>query len=228
MIASEVEAVVFDAVGTLLYAEPPAAEVYAELGRSLGSRHPAAVIAERFADAVGREDDTDRAGGWRTSEARELRRWANIVARVLDDVSDPARCFRQLYEHFARPESWRCQPETAAVLKALGARGLRLGMASNYDHRLRTVLAGFPELQPITHVTISSEVGWRKPAAEFFAAMCRGVQAPAERVLYIGDDPVNDAEGGAAAGLKVLLYDPSGRHAGTQFQRLARLGELLG
>jgi putative hydrolase of the HAD superfamily len=227
MIAPEIEAIVFDAVGTLLHPEPPAAYVYAEVARSMGSRHSAAAIVERFADAFGREEDADRRSGWRTSEARELRRWANIVARVLDDVSDPPRCFQQLYQHFARPESWRCEPETGAVLKELQSRGYRLGMASNYDHRLRTVVAGFPELQPLTELIISAEVSWRKPAREFFTAICQRLKAPAQRVLYIGDDVVNDYEGAAASGLAVLLYDAPGRHQGIQGKRLGRLRDLL-
>ena len=139
MVPAGIEAVVFDAVGTLLYPEPAAAQVYAEVGRRLGTRHTAEEIALRFADAFGREDDVDARSGLQTSEARELRRWANIVARVLDDVSDPVRCFHTLYQHFAAPSAWRCNPDAEAIIQELSARGLRLGMASNYDQRLRSV-----------------------------------------------------------------------------------------
>src|ERR671922_2705786 len=114
MVPAGIEAVVLDAVGTLLHPEPPAVQVYAEVGRRLGTRHTAEEIAARFEDAFGREDDVDIRSGLQTSEARELRRWANIVARVLDDVSDPVRCFQTLYNHFAAPSAWRCDAEAQA------------------------------------------------------------------------------------------------------------------
>ena len=99
-------------------------------------------------------------------------------------------------------------------------------MASNYDQRLRSVAAGFPELAGLS-LTISAEVGWRKPAAQFFAAMCGNLHTSADKILYIGDDLVNDYEGAAAAGVSVLLYDPHGRHK-TGIPRLERLGDLIG
>jgi putative hydrolase of the HAD superfamily len=226
MLPAGIEAVVFDAVGTLLHPEPRASVVYAAVGRRMGSSYSTDVIAERFADAFGREDDADVKSGMRTSDARELRRWANIVARVLDDVSDPVRCFEQLYEHFAAPASWRCAPDAAGLIAQLRARGLRLGLASNYDQRLRSVVAGFPELTPL-RLVISSEVGWRKPAAQFFQAMCQAVQAMPDKVLYVGDDVTNDYDGARAAGIHALLFDPHGRHAGTDRVTCTRLRGLL-
>jgi putative hydrolase of the HAD superfamily len=205
MIPPDVRAVFFDAVGTLVHPDPPAAAVYATVARALHSRLCEAEIATRFRTAFAREEARDRANGWRTSEERERQRWRCIVAKVLDDVVDDECCFRELFTHFGRPEAWRCDPQVAGVLAELGRRGYALGVASNYDARLHAVLAGFPELRPLRHVVISSEVGWRKPAPEFFRALrARVGLAPAE-VLYVGDDRANDYEGALAAGLRAAL-----------------------
>jgi putative hydrolase of the HAD superfamily len=219
-------AVFFDAVGTLIHPEPTAADVYAHVGRRFGSRLAAPDIAARFARAFARHEEADRRDRLRTSEEREVRRWREIVAEVLDDVTDPARCFVELYQHFARPEAWRCEPEVAGVLDELARRGLALGLASNYDYRLRSVLAGRPELHAARHVVISSEVGWRKPAPEFFAAVCRVAGLPAGRILFVGDDRHNDYDGARAAGLRAVLLDPRGRQ-GDVPHRLRSLAELL-
>jgi len=227
MIPAGIDVVVFDAVGTLLHPEPPAATVYGEIGRRFGGRYSAQAISQRFAAAFTREEEADRAAGWNTGEDRERRRWRNIVASVLDDVQDQDACFAELYQHFARPQAWRCEADTATILKELSVRGYRLGMASNYDHRLRTVVAGLPELKPITHLIISSEIGWRKPAPQFFDAISQAVQAPPERILYIGDDPINDYEGASAAGIRALLYDPRGKHVCLAAGHLSRLTGLL-
>jgi putative hydrolase of the HAD superfamily len=221
------DAVIFDAIGTLLHPEPPAAVVYAQVGRRFGSRLTAADVGPRFARAFARQEQIDQEQGLRTSEDREARRWRAIVAEVLDDVSDAEACFQHLYQHFAQPQAWRCEAETAAVLDGLAGHGLLLGLASNYDSRLRTVVRGRPELRSARHLIISSEVGWRKPAPQFFEAVCRVVGLPAGRILFVGDDRVNDYEGALAAGLQAVLYDPTAQAAPT-VRRLQSLRELLG
>jgi putative hydrolase of the HAD superfamily len=206
-----VRAVFFDAVGTLIHPRPSAAEVYFAAAARFGSRLSLPAIAARFAAAFRHQEEHDLAAGLRTDEAREVARWRAIVGEVLDDVSDPQGCFRELYEHFARPDAWRVEPAAAAVLTELAGRGFTLGVASNFDHRLRLVLAGLPELRPIRHVVISSEVGWRKPAAAFFRAVSEQAGVAAEQVLFVGDDFANDYEGARAAGLGAALLDPGQR-----------------
>jgi putative hydrolase of the HAD superfamily len=219
-----IRAVVFDAVGTLIHPEPAAAAVYAEAGRLFGSRLDPATVAARFAAAFGRQERVDYAAGLRTDEGRELARWRAIVAEVLDDVTDPTAAFSHLYEHFARPDAWRTEPGAAAAVAELAARGYRVGIASNFDHRLAGVLAP-GELRGLP-VVISAAVGWRKPAAAFFAAVCRTFGLEAREVLYVGDDLANDYEGARAAGLSAVLFDPRGR-APAGIPRVTRPGELL-
>jgi putative hydrolase of the HAD superfamily len=224
---AEVRAVVFDAVGTLIDPDPSAAEVYFHVGQRFGSRLSLETIAKRFREAFQVEEQQDRQSGWKTSEAREIERWRNIVGHVLDDVSDPQACFQQLFEHFAQPKSWRCQAHAGPVLNGLARRGLTLGLASNYDSRLRSVVQGKPELHPLKHLIISSEVLWRKPAEKFFAALCRIVAQPPETILYIGDDPINDYQGALAAGLTALLFDPKGKEVSSLTRQIRRLEEIL-
>jgi putative hydrolase of the HAD superfamily len=223
MIPGTVRAVFFDAVGTLIVPDPPAGEVYAAVGRRHGSRLTVEEVCPRFRDAFRREEAFDLQHGLLTDEAREERRWRHIVAAVLDEVADGEACFRDLFEHFSRPEAWRCTPDAGPVLAEVSRRGYRLGLASNYDSRLRSVVAGLPELAPVQHLVISSEVGWRKPAPEFFAALVRQAGLAPEAILFVGDDPVNDHEGARAAGLRSLLLDPCGPNENC----LTRLGDLL-
>jgi putative hydrolase of the HAD superfamily len=224
---ADVRVVVFDAVGTLINPDPPAADVYFRTGRRFGSQLSQEAIAKRFRRAFQDEEQRDRKSGWQTSEAREIERWRNIVGRVLDDVGDPQACFQELFQHFARPQSWSCPAEAGLALEHLNHRSLILGMASNYDGRLRSVVQGKPELHLVKHLIISSEVGWRKPAEKFFAAVCRTVGQPPDGILYVGDDPSNDYQGAAAAGLRAILFDPNGRELSSSLPRITRLGELL-
>jgi putative hydrolase of the HAD superfamily len=221
-----IRAVFFDAVGTLIHPQPPAPAVYEHVGRRLGSRLSLEIIHDRFLAAFEQDELADRANDFRTSEEREVERWRHIVYSVLDDATDREACFAELFAHFARPESWRCDAGAASTLHELAARGYSLGLASNYDKRLRSVVAGLAALKPLGDLIISSEVGWRKPAPAFFDALMRAVTMPAEQILFVGDDVVNDYEGARAAGMQAVLYD-SPSPTTIMPNLVSRLGELL-
>jgi putative hydrolase of the HAD superfamily len=222
-----VRAIFFDAVGTLIYPDPPAAEVYVRVGRSFGSRLERAAIATRFSAAFRRQEELDREKGWHTSEAREVERWRAIVGEVLDDVPDPEACFDVLYAYFHQPGAWRCEPDAGTTLAALDASGSVLGTASNFDHRLQGVVAGLPALRPLRHIVVSSLVGWRKPAPEFFRGLGEVTGLPLEQILYVGDDRENDFAGALAVGMHALLLDPRGKEGVPEDARLNRLADLI-
>jgi len=223
----EVRAVFFDAVGTVIHPEPPAATVYAEVGRRHGSRLSEDEIHVRFASAFCREEERDKVAGWRTSEEREVQRWRSIVATVLDDVSDAEDAFRQLFQHFGRPSAWRCAEDVAQTLQGLRQRGLHMGLASNYDKRLRSVVAGMSGLADVTALAISSEIGWRKPAAQFYDVVGHVFHLSPQQVLMVGDDPVNDYEGARKAGLQAVLFEPQEKRLSRGLPRIRRLGDVL-
>jgi putative hydrolase of the HAD superfamily len=200
-----IRAVVFDAVGTVILPNPGASEVYARVAASHGIAVP---------DDLGRllwarfrlEDQWDRDNEWRTSEARERERWRNIVNAALPGTTDAV--FEELFQHFSKPSAWRVIDEAARIVPRLRSQGYLLGMGSNYDARLRRVVGGTPALQPLAgHLVISSEVGWRKPAGGFFAAVCAELECDPPEILFVGDDVENDAAGASAAGMRTLLVD---------------------
>lgn len=193
-------AVFFDAVGTLLFPTPDALVVYRRLAARRGVDLPEAEIRRRFVAAYRAEEALDAATGWATSERREQARWHRIVTETLCDVPDPDVCFRELFGHFADPTSWAVSSDAPDVLRALTDRGIAVGMGSNYDARLFPVLDGFRELDPLRgRVVVSAAVGYRKPAREFFAEVCRVAGCRPGEVVFVGDDVENDYDGAAVA-----------------------------
>ena len=183
------------------------------------------LVRARFWAAYQAEEVADLAAGWATSEAREEARWRRIVADTLPEVGDGL--FAELFGHFARPDAWRVDPDAAALFAELAGRGIVLGMGSNYDARLMSVLAGHRELDPLAgRVVVSAAVGWRKPARTFFAEVERAAGVPAADILFVGDDLDNDYHGATAAGLRAVLLDPNARHPDVS-DRITRLSGIL-
>ncbi len=206
-----IEGLVFDAVGTLIDPAPSVAEVYTAAALRQGVALDPAVVKARF-HRYFRNDEIDEVlGPLLTDEATEYRRWRRIVTQVLPEVPDPDRAFFELWDHFGRPQAWRCFPDVAAGLDFLNARGIPIRIASNFDGRLRGVVVGLAELACCARpLVISSEIGFRKPHPAFYQAACASLRLPPERVLCVGDDVENDVEGPRRAGLNGLLLDRHG------------------
>jgi putative hydrolase of the HAD superfamily len=152
----------------------------------------------------------------RTNEDYEQEFWRAVVQDVLPDVQDLDACFAELFEHFARPDSWRCFPDVAPTLSDLERRGYRVVLASNFDARLHRVCDGLAELRDVRCRVISSQVGYRKTHRGFYLAVAAAAECAPSELLMVGDDLVNDVESARAAGLAAVhlrrefLVPPSG------------------
>lgn len=229
---SQIRCVAFDAVGTVIGANPPAGDVYAAVALRHGSRLRAEEIVRRFRQAFADTERSDcgSAGGegLATSEAREFERWRRIVSVVIDDIGDTSACFDELYEHFARPQAWRCYDDVAPTLEALQQAGFMVAVASNYDHRLHPVCDGLPPLRGISRRIVSAEVGWRKPHRLFYESLVRVAACEPAEILMVGDDFENDITGARAAGLQAIFLNRRSLVAPGEISSLVELGPLLG
>ncbi len=210
-----IRCVALDAVGTLIEADPPVVDAYAEVGRCHGSRLNRAEVGRRFDAALTKSVEMDLAkgpAGLATSEEAECVRWRWVVGQVFEDIEDESaveRCFEELFAHFGRPSSWRCFDDVATTVNRIQRLGLRLVIASNFDSRLHTICAGWPPLQSARAVVVSSEVGWKKPGTGFFGALVEACGCRPDQVLMVGDDPVNDVGGALNSGLQAVQVDRS-------------------
>lgn len=188
-----VRAVVFDAVGTLLHADPAVHMAYGQWGRRFGSRYSDAELLPRFRAAFARQERWDaEQGQGRTSPAREIERWRAIVAETLDDATDFEAVFAGLWRHFGDPAQWRVDAAAAPLFDRLRSGNVRLAVASNFDDRLTAICRWLPPLDACDRLFVSSQLGYRKPAAEFFAAVQRALELSPQQILLVGDDLEND------------------------------------
>jgi putative hydrolase of the HAD superfamily len=220
---SQILCVAFDAVGTLIYPDPPVAEVYARVGRKYGSRLSEDEVRVCFRDAFRREYESRV----RTSETEERLRWRRIVEDVFG-LEDMAECFEELFEHFGRSESWRCFPDVAGTLGELTQRGYDLVLASNFDSRAHTICEGHAELRAFSSRVISSEVGFFKPYPDFYRALLEQTGFKRHEVLMVGDDLRNDVWGPREFGMRAVFLDRSQSEAFSQKDNVTVLNSLTG
>lgn len=200
-----VRVILFDAVNTLIRAEPPVEDIYHRLGGRYGSHLCVEEIKRRFRAAFCRQKEQDRQRQWQTDEQREYRRWQSIVGEVFAELADTEDLFDALWNHFARADAWACFPEVAESLVRLAARGYLLGIASNFDRRLRAVTEGISALEPCRRwLFISSELGWLKPARQFFETITERLGVAAREILYVGDDYQADCLAALHAGWQAV------------------------
>jgi putative hydrolase of the HAD superfamily len=229
-------AIVFDAVGTLLHADPPVADVYHLAGWQHGSQLSREEVARRFRAAFAASEAGDSGAGdasaggalvrQPTSESRERDRWRRIVVTVFDDVPDPGgTLFHTLWRHFAEPASWRLFDDAAHVLGELAERDMRLAIASNFDRRLRAVVQADSLLRRCERCFISSELGCPKPDRRFFDIAAAQLNLPSNDILLVGDDWTNDILGARAAGWQTVWLDRGG--TGAPETGIRSLHELL-
>ena len=205
---SSFRAILFDAVGTLIRPEPSVAGAYALAGRRHGVELAEDEIERRFCAAFARQEEIDRVCfGGQTDPSREVERWRQIVIEVFGVSREADRIFDDLWEHFAAPAHWQLFDDVLDVWQGLATAGVTVGIASNFDDRLEGICRELPPLAGCREVFVSSRLGWRKPHANFFAAIAEALDIPADEMLLVGDDLVNDYRAATAAGWQAVLLD---------------------
>jgi putative hydrolase of the HAD superfamily len=204
-----IEAVTFDVTHTLVHC-PRLGEIYSEvLGRHGVEVAPAEalrLIGEVWREmACSADPSRDRFSahpegprGW----------WQRFLCRFCEhlDAPPPSRfAAAELFHRFGSGTAWEVYPEVPEVLDALRARGLRLGVISNWDTRLPELLRQLDLARRFDVVVYSSAVGVEKPDSRIYRRALRELGVEPRASLHVGDSRLEDLEGAIAAGMRALL-----------------------
>jgi len=152
------DVILFDAAETLFTTRGTVGEIYGEVARRYGSTSSSEDIQFAFLRQF-------RHSGPLTGDD-EKKWWRDVVYRVFEDVgmiSNFDQFFDEVYEEFRDARGWRLFPETMEVLEELRQRKYTLGVISNFDSRIYSVLGSLKILEFFSSITISSETGYAKP-----------------------------------------------------------------
>ena len=217
-----IEAVLFDAAETLFTTRGSVGEIYGRVAREYGCTAGFDEIQTAF------RRQFRHSGPLSTTDEKNW--WRDVVLRVFREVGmvrDFNRFFESVYDQFRDSRGWILFPETRRVLSELKARQFKLGVISNFDSRIYSVMTDLDILNFFSSVTISSETGYAKPQPEIFAAACSSLAVSPDHVLVVGDNLQDDVLAGQQAGLRAVLIDRDSRHDGISVPRIKTLNSVL-
>lgn len=227
------KAVFFDVGNTLLYPFPSVSEVCRQVLESAGHTRDINAIdallplVDAYYEDRYRDDDTF----W-TDEAETSGVWVgmySLLCRELGIHDDAEELARRVYDEFGDPGRWRAYDDVRPAFERLRARGLKVGIVSNWDRRLEHLLRGLGLAEMIDTVVSSAVVGMRKPDPRIFEYACSAIDVAPANCVHVGDHQYADILGATAAGMTAVLIDRHGvDQTGTAIPSLDALEDRLG
>lgn len=229
----EVRAVFFDAGETLVYPHPSFVELFAEVLREEGHPiDPADVqeVVHASSDAFTKLMLSEEAMNWSTSIVRSRALWDLVYRMFLEAAklpeSEHERLVNALYERFRNLGSYRLHPDAMPALERLQTADLILGLISNFEDWLEQLLEEL-EVHHFFDVTVISGIeGVEKPDRRIFNVALERAGVDAAHSVYVGDNPIFDAQAAQDAGMIPILIDRRGSHVDTDFTRITSLEDL--
>ena len=209
----------FDAGNTL---------VFANRERTLAPLHTRGIrptAQELYAAEREAKAELDRASGNAPYTDRQF--WGTYYSRLLNslDIED-SELHDALVAATRRSENWNVVlPGTRETLLQLG-RKYRLGVISNSDGGMETLLRNCGLGECFLAYTDSGNVGCEKPNPAIFRAALDQLSARPENSLYVGDVYSVDYLGATRAGMQGMLFDVSGSYRESGLPRVESLREL--
>jgi putative hydrolase of the HAD superfamily len=226
--AAAPQAILFDAMGTLVELLPPAPR----LRRELVQRFGVLVTEQQAASAITAEIAFYRSNldsGRDEATVAALRtRCAEVVRSSLPGSSQlEAISTPQLTAALMASIQFEPYADVGPALEAARRRGARLAVVSNWDASLHGVLAHLGLTPLLDGVLSSAEVGARKPATEIFRRALSLCGVAAERSIHVGDSLEEDVVGARAAGIEPILLRRGGGVGPPGVRTIHSLGDLI-
>jgi putative hydrolase of the HAD superfamily len=210
------QVIFLDAVGTLFGVRGSVGGIYDEVASKYGVNCAAEILDRHFYTAFKTATPCVFPGVPIVDVPQQEYQWWKAInqqtftaAGVWEQFSDFDAFFDELYRYFTTAAAWEIYPDTINALTQWQQTGIPLGILSNFDSRLYTVLQVLNLERYFSTVTISTEVGAAKPQPEIFTAALSKYQCAAADAWHIGDSRGDDYLGARGVGIMAIWLDRS-------------------
>ncbi|MBL8863084.1 MAG: HAD-IA family hydrolase [Planctomycetes bacterium] len=221
-----IKALFVDVGNTLVREAPSRFAIYAEVARSRGVELGADQMAVVMRRAHG-ELPQRHAGAFRYTDPwfeayieRIFAHHLGIERAALPELS------RGLFARFSDPATFELFPGALELLDAARARGLTLGIVSNWSARLPPLLERLGVTTRVDFVLCSAIEELEKPDPAIFQRALERAGVAAGEALHAGDDLEKDVLGARRVGIRAVLVDHAGTRRDLSHPRAGSLPEL--
>ena len=225
MAPSSPDLVLLDAFGTIVAMDPPAPLLRAELAAA-GHSFDEQVVQRALDLEIAHYRARMHIGRDRAGLDALRAECGQVLADALGHGAPPAPEATRMLVASLR---FRLHDDAPAAMDALEARGVRLGVVSNWDCALPDHLAALGVAHRFAVIAVSAPVGAAKPDPAIFRHATASAGVDPSRALHVGDRRTEDYDGARAAGLQALLLDRSGATTGPEvIATLADIPAIIG
>ena len=211
---SQLRLITFDAMNTLFKVRGTIGEIYSKAGANYGIKSDPQEIEVNFRKAFKQLNLRYPNYGLAAGMSSQLW-WQEMVgisfdgqlkSEILSNISS------DLYSNFETKTHWQLFPEVSFVLQYLKNKDVKIGVLSNFDERLPTVLKELGVDHYFQFILASRNTKWYKPLPQIFHhAVAMVTQCSPVDVIHVGDNLELDYKAARNAGIDayLLLREPS-------------------
>jgi putative hydrolase of the HAD superfamily len=206
------DVIFFDAVGTLFGVKGSVGQIYGEIAQKFNVNTNYADLNRAF---VQNFTKSSKIAFPHVSPLEipnyEYAWWYDIAKSTFTQVgafeqfADFDAYFSEMFEFFTLPDAWYIYDDVIPTLEYLQNKGIKLGIISNFDSRIYSVLDNLKLQNFFTSVTISTEVRAAKPDPHIFNSAIAKHHSQTNSIQnfwHVGDSFKEDYEGAKNANPK--------------------------
>jgi len=213
---SGIRAVFLDAGNTLIHSHPSESEVLANIALEHGYSLDMSALLSAMSRSFQRLERMTLADAsfWAdTSETRAV--WTDLYETTLHDVGVDGAApsiASSAISHYSGPNAWRPYPEVEEFLESLRELGLIVGVVSNWDGSLPSILEGMELADYFDFIVSSGLVGHPKPYPGIFRVALGKAGVSPHEAIHVGDHYFSDILGAKSVGIQGVLLDRTDSH----------------
>lgn len=207
--------ITFDVTGTLLQFRRSPGKQYNEIGTLYGVESDTTILSKNFKE-VWRKMVKEHPNFGKKSGITWEKWWEKVVFGTYKDMNVEERILnditKDLIDYYKTMEAWEQSYGALGLLSYLRNRNIPLGIISNFDERLTTVLQKARLRHYFRFVLVSYSCDFEKPENGIFNLAIKESQIPGlrpEDCLHVGDNYALDFVGAKNAGWNAILVNES-------------------
>jgi putative hydrolase of the HAD superfamily len=199
-----------DAVGTLFGVKGSVGEQYARIAMDFGVNLDPVLVNQSFYHSFQAAPSIAFPNLSQSDiPIAEYEWWRSLAEKTFNQTGDLTKFsdfeafFKSLYAYFATAEPWFIYEDTRLALDAWQQQGIILGVLSNFDSRIYSVMTALGLADYFSSITISTAIGAAKPDPLIFeAALAKHqIERSPDLAWHIGDSFSEDYVGASALGM---------------------------